>query len=197
MGDSLTDQQIERKASRRAVISGVSTSTIIAFSLLLITSFTYRNEKALTLACTSFLLFSSPLGGLAGGIGDNLRQVRRGAIISATIFSAYGLIFASIYIRDHTEPLLFIPLFSCTSAAIGALCGGIGAMFGRTCREFEGKRFWPQFSIAELMAFVFLVAVLLSCLATLRQILVRQVPEDVRISSTTRQASDADMTYVH
>jgi hypothetical protein len=165
------EQKLERKARRRAVFSGVLTSTIIVFLLLLISFFTHRNEKALTLAYTSFLLFFSPLGGLAGSIGDNLRQVRWGAIISAIIFCAYGLMFASIFSRNNTVPLLFIPLFSCASAVIGALCGGIGAMFGRTCREFEGKKFWPQFSVAELMAFVFLVAVLMSCLVTLRQIL--------------------------
>jgi len=168
-----TDQNIERKATRRAVISGVLTSTIIVFIIISKLIFTKAGESINPsfFACLTLFVFFSPLGGLAGSIGVQIRQVTSGAAISAIIFCAYGLIFASAFTHTHTVPLLLILLFSCASAVIGALCGGVGAMFGRTCREFEGKRFWPQFSIAELMAFVFLIAVLLSCLVTIRQIL--------------------------
>ncbi|MGD0516011.1 MAG: hypothetical protein ABSA26_00620 [Thermoguttaceae bacterium] len=168
------EQKIERKARIRAVISGVLTSTIILFLLLLIPFFTIRHEEPLTAVFSSALFFSlffSPLGGLAGSIGVNQRHVSSGAAISAIIFCTFGLFTATLFAQNSPVPELFISLFCCAFAVMGALCGGVGAMFGRTCREFEGKRFWPQFSIAELMTFVFLIAILLSCLVTLRQII--------------------------
>ena len=167
------EQKLERKARRRAVFSGALTSTIIVFFIISKIIFTKAGEgiNPPFFACLTLFVFFAPLGGLAGSIGVKMRQVTSGAAISAIIFSAYGLIFASSFTHTNTVPLLFIPLFCCASAVIGALCGGVGAMFGRTCRNFEGKRFWPQFSIAELMAVVFLVAILMSCLVTLRQLL--------------------------
>jgi hypothetical protein len=173
MRDQELEEQIERKARRRAVFSGVVTSTIISCLIASELVFTKAGERTDPpfFKCLSLFVFYSPMGGLAGSIGDKTRQTISGAAISASVFLAYGLIFASAFTWNSIVPEWFIPVFSCASAVIGALCGGIGVMFGRTCREFEGKRFWPQFSIAELMAFVFLVAALMSCLVTLRQIL--------------------------
>ena len=172
---SKDEQNIERKASRRAVISGAVASTIIAFfitfNLIHYTTTQQGTNNSFCRSLAVFVIFFSSLGGLAGSIGVKTRHVTSGAVLSAIVFCIYGLIFVSTFTQNNTVPLRFIPLFSCASAVIGAICGGIGNMFGRTCREFEGKRFWPQFSMAELMALVFLIAVLLSCLATLRQIL--------------------------
>ena len=169
------EQKIELKARRRAVISGAVTSTIIAFfiffNLIHYTTTQKGINNSLYRCLAVFVIFFSSLGGLAGSIGVKTRHVTSGAVISAIVFCIYGLIFASTFTQNNTVPLLSIPLFSCASAVIGTICGGIGNMFGRTCREFEGKRFWPQFSIAELMAFVFLIAVLMSCIVTLQQIL--------------------------
>jgi hypothetical protein len=172
---SKDEQNIQRKASRRAVISGAVTSTIIAFFITFyVIHYTTTQQGTNNGFCrclSVFVIFFSSLGGLAGSIGVKTRHITSGAVLSAIVFCIYGLIFASTFTQNNTVPLLFIPLFSCASAVIGAICGGIGNMFGRTCREFEGNRFWPQFSMAELMIFVFLIAVLMSCLVTLRQIL--------------------------
>jgi hypothetical protein len=174
MSEGHSQLQIEKKAKRRAVIGGALTCAIILFLLILVPFITMRREEPLTAVFISALFFSlffSPLGGLAGSIGVNLRQVNSGAAISAIIFCSFGLFTASSFSQESTIPSLFITLFSCAFAVMGALCGGVGALFGRTCREYEGKRFWPQFSLAELMTFAFLIAILMSCLVTLRQIL--------------------------
>jgi hypothetical protein len=166
--------KIERKARRRAISSGFLTSTIIVFLFILVPFYKLHQDEPLSTAFSSVLYFSvffSPLGGLAGGIGGYLRQVTLGAAISAIIFCSFGFYIASMPTKTSTIPLLYIPLFCCASGMMGALCGIVGAMFGQTCRKFEGKRLWPQFSIAELMAVVFLVAILMSCLVTLRQLL--------------------------
>ena len=168
------EQIIERIAKSRAVISGALTSTIIVFSLTLTSFFGYQPKVPLTnaiLGALCFSLFLSPLGGLAGSIGDKIRGVILGAEISAIVFCSLCFIVALMAEQTNTFPLLYLSLFCCAFTVMGALCGGIGAVFGRTCREFGGKRFWPQFSIAELMIFVFLIAILMSCLVTLRQIL--------------------------
>jgi hypothetical protein len=170
-----TEQKIERKAKRRAVVSGALTSMFIVFLIYIILFFTLRPVEPLITAFSSalcFSLFFSPFGGLAGKIGGRLRHVSLGAAINAFLFGYFGFIIGTLSTRDSTEH--FVPLLSCcASAVIGAVCGGIGAMFGRTCREFEGKRFWPQFTMAELMMLVFLIAIFMSCLVTLRQILIR------------------------
>jgi magnesium-transporting ATPase (P-type) len=169
-----TEQIIERKAKRRAVISGALTSMIIVFLLLLTSFFNTTPKVPLThaiLGALCFSLFLSPLGGLAGSIGDKFREVILGAGISAIVFCSLCFVVAMMAEQTNTFPLLYFSLFCCALAVMGALCGGVGAVFGRTCREHEGKRFWPQFYIVELMILVFLVAILMSCLVTLRQIL--------------------------
>jgi hypothetical protein len=169
-----TEQKIERKAKRRAVISGALTSMFIVFLLIIIPFFSLLHDKPIITAfegALCFLLFFSPLGALAGSIGGKMPDVTLGAGISAMIFGFVGFVISLMDVQISSMTFLFIPLFCCASAITGSLCGGVGAVFARTCREFKGERFWPQFSVAELMILVFLVAILMSCLVTLRQIL--------------------------
>jgi hypothetical protein len=168
--------QVEKKARKRTFVSAAVTSTAIILPLIILHLLTLKPKVPFITAYAGAVCFSiyiSPLGALVGSIGSNRRQVPLGATMSAIVFCYAGFVFAAITINsiNINIPRLYIPLICSISAVMGALCGGIAAMFGRTCRESQGKRFWPQFSMAELMMFVFLIAILISCLVSLRQII--------------------------
>ena len=163
------EQNIERKARRRAVISGVLTSTFIVFSLALINYFRVKPDVSLANAfdgavCISFLL--TPLGGLAGSVGDRIRDTIIGAEITAVIFCFLCFIVDLMAKRTDTLVLSGFSSFSCVLVAICTVCGSVGAAFGRSCRKFRGERFWPQYSIAELMVLVTFVAIILNRVVT-------------------------------
>jgi hypothetical protein len=170
------ERKIERKANRRAFFSGALTIIILIHLLFLISYSIHKPEVPIRDAFV-FILYLvfiiSPIGGLIGSYANRTKNIISGTLKGAIVLFAFYISFTTVLTYRGMMPLLFIPLYSCGAAAIGALCGGIGAMFGRICRESEGKRFWPQFSVAELLTGMFLIAVLLSCIMTMKQILGR------------------------
>jgi hypothetical protein len=175
MLDKNPETKLARRAKKKAVLFGALTGMLLSYLISLIPILRFRGEMPLAACFLSALgpsVIFTFLGGIAGSIGANLRNVTLGALISAMVFCSIGLFFASMMAHDsrETESLLYFLLFCCTFVMIGALCSGVGAIVERSHREFEGKRFWPQFTLAELMAAVFLIAVLLSCVVSLMQI---------------------------
>jgi hypothetical protein len=171
------DTIISRKASRRAFISGMAMCFVVLLALLSIllstrfpnASFWY--EAVLLPAIIGSIMFSA-IGGIAGTLAASRPTVASGVLFSGLYCSLFGL-FALAYADKHEFQTYMMTYLLCFSACatIGVICGGVGAVFARTCRETEGKRFWPQYSLAELMTVMVLFAVLLSCIVTLRNII--------------------------
>ena len=171
------DKIIVRKALKRAFVIGVATGFIVLFpSLSIFPLFNFPDKRywfelVFLPTITNSVIFSG-LGGMAGYLAASRPTVASGVLLSGSYCSIFGLgAMGFAHNFEYHIALLIYLLCFCACAMVGVICGGVGAVFGRTCREFEGKRFWPQFTVAELMALVLFVAIFMSCIFSLRQIL--------------------------
>ncbi|MCC6125661.1 MAG: hypothetical protein IT426_11910 [Pirellulales bacterium] len=121
--------------------------------------------------CVSFIL--AALGYFAGLEGARSKTVVRafvkGAILFACAMGVYGILAIALIARNAVMPfaLLIILNVSCLVVASGALISGMAAIVVRDYRQFGRTRFFPQFTLQELMIVTTLVGIILSTLSTM------------------------------
>jgi hypothetical protein len=149
--------------------------TIISICLM----FLAGNVKANLSDCLTMALGMSPIPALAavfvgsflGEMAAKARTARiaflRGTFYSALIAIASTLPFMlSLEIRLSRDTfILFCPVASL--AALGSLVSGVSAIYVRDYRDFQRKRWLPQFTLQEMFIAFTLAGILFSAVACL------------------------------
>ncbi|MBN2578005.1 MAG: hypothetical protein JXB10_03360 [Pirellulales bacterium] len=114
-------------------------------------------------------LLTGLFGSLLGRFGANQVKISKAFIMGGVISSLVPVIgFLISAILDWDWLFVFLGLlviFLCFSA--GSLISGIGAIIARDYRRFQRGRFFPQFTLMELLIVITLVAVMCSMIISL------------------------------